>query len=103
MYPHERSLVEKFQGKPFAIVGVNSDARREQVKEVVAKEKLDWKSFWDGGSPTGPIARQWNVSGWPTVYLIDDQGVIVRRIGMSKEDEALIEQKVTEAEARAKK
>ena len=24
MYPHERSLVQKMEGKPFALVGVNS-------------------------------------------------------------------------------
>ena len=24
----------------------------------------------------GPIAKKWNVSAWPTVYLIDAQGVI---------------------------
>ena len=25
MYPHERSLVKRLQGKPFALVGINSD------------------------------------------------------------------------------
>ena len=103
MYPHERSLVEKFRGKPFTIVGVNSDSNREQVKEVTVTEKMTWRSFWDGGSPDGPIAWHWNVSGWPTLYLIDHQGVIVRQIGPSKEDDELIEQKVKEAEAAVQK
>jgi hypothetical protein len=98
MYPHERSLVTKFQGKPFSILGVNSDSNREQLKEVLAKEKLTWRSFWDGGSTDGPIARRWNVNGWPTVYLIDHKGTIVRAIGVSKKDEELIDQKVKEAE-----
>jgi hypothetical protein len=99
MYPHERSLVEKYQDKPFVIVGVNSDSNRDQLKKTVVRERLTWRSFWDGGSTQGPIASRWNVSGWPTVYLIDHQGVIVRRVGLSKEDDALIEQKVREAEA----
>jgi hypothetical protein len=30
---------------------------RETVKKVVAKEKLTWRSFWDGGSTDGPITR----------------------------------------------
>ena len=76
MYPHERSLVEKYRGRPFVIIGVNSDARRELVKDVTAKEKLAWRSFWDGGSTNGPIARRWNVEGWPTLYLIDHNGVV---------------------------
>jgi Thioredoxin-like len=101
MYPHERSLVEKFQGRPFAIVGINSDEDRENIKEVIAKEKLAWRSFWDGGSKEGPIAQQWNVQGWPTVYLIDHNGKIILPAmhGLNKEHDELIEAKVKEAEA----
>jgi hypothetical protein len=100
MYPHERSLVEKFKDRPFVILGVNSDDDREQLKEVLIKEKLTWRSFWDGGSTDGPIARRWNVTGWPTLYLIDHTGTIVRSVS---KDEELIEQKVKEAEKAAKK
>ena len=103
MYPHERSLVEKFQDKPFVILGVNSDASRELVKTISVKEKLTWRSFWDGGSTQGPIASKWNVTGWPTVYLIDHKGLIVRHVGVSKEDEELIAKLVKEAEEASKK
>jgi AhpC/TSA family len=101
MYPHERSLVEKYQDRPFVIIGVNSDASRDLVKQVSEKEKLTSRSFWDGGSTDGPIARRWNVNGWPTLYLIDHAGVIVRQVGA--QDDELIEQKVKEAEAERKK
>ena len=101
MYPHERSLVEKLKDKPFVILGVNSDASRDLVKQVSEKEKLTWRSFWDGGSTDGPIARRWNVNGWPTLYLIDHAGTIVRLVG--PRDDELIEQKVKEAEAATKR
>jgi hypothetical protein len=39
------------------------------------------------------------VTGWPTVYLIDHEGVIVRQIGMSKADDDLIKEKVRQAES----
>jgi hypothetical protein len=102
MYPHERSLVKQYEGRPFVILGVNSDADRETVKKAIAQEKLTWRSFWDGGSTDGPIARQWNVSGWPTLYVIDHRGVIAERVGMRKKDQDLIERKVKEAEAAAR-
>ena len=38
MYPHERSLVKRLEGKPFALIGVNSDTDRKQLKEVDASE-----------------------------------------------------------------
>ena len=32
MYPHERSLVKKMEGKPFVLLGVNSDGTRTSSK-----------------------------------------------------------------------
>ena len=74
MYAHERSLVEKYAGKPFAIVGINSDRERDKLKERMAEEEISWRSFFDGGGTGGPIASKWNVSGWPTIYVIDAEG-----------------------------
>jgi hypothetical protein len=37
MYPHERSLVKKMEGKPFALIGVNSDEDRDALKPVLKK------------------------------------------------------------------
>ncbi len=75
MYPHERSLVARMNGKPFALVGVNSDPDMEKLKARLAEEKITWPSFRDG-STEGPIATRWNISGWPTIYVIDQKGVI---------------------------
>ena len=76
MYPHERSLVSQLAGKPFVILGVNSDRSQQQLKEIKEKENITWRSWWDGGSTSGPIATRWNVQGWPTLYLLDGNGVI---------------------------
>jgi peroxiredoxin len=75
MYPHERSLVKKLEGKPFALLGVNSDPK-DRLKRVIKKENMTWRSWWDGGNTSGPIATQWNVFGWPTIYVLDHKGVI---------------------------
>jgi hypothetical protein len=77
MYPHERSLVKKMEGKPFALIGVNSDRDREALKEVLKKEQITWRSFWNGPQGTGgPISTSWKVHGWPTLYMIDAKGII---------------------------
>jgi hypothetical protein len=76
MYPHERSLVKRLAGEPFALLGVNSDSDRTVLKSVQEREQITWRSWWDGGSTEGPIATQWNVSAWPTVYVLDAAGVI---------------------------
>lgn len=79
MYEHERSLVKRLEGKPFALIGVNSDKDREELKQVLVDKKLTWRSFWNGGGTNGPISRQWKVSGWPSIWVIDANGVIRNR------------------------
>src|SRR5579862_9716810 len=102
MYPHERSLVKKLEGKPFALLGINSDKDREELKEVLKKEQLTWRSWWDGGSTNGPIASQWNVYGWPTIYVLDQNGVIRGKQLRGTSLEKLVDELVKEAEAKGR-
>ena len=76
MIPHERSLVQKLADKPFALLGVNSDKDLEGLKKRLIDEKMTWRHWFDGGGTAGPIATAWNVSGWPTTYVIDAEGII---------------------------
>jgi hypothetical protein len=58
------------------VIGVNVngyDSRK--LKQIMAKEKLIWRSFADDGS----IVGTWNLPGTPTFYIIDHQGVIRHR------------------------
>ena len=75
MYSRERSLVKRMEDKPFALLGINSD-KKERLLETIKREKMTWRSWWDGGSTGGPIATKWNVHGWPTIYVLDHKGVI---------------------------
>ena len=76
MYPHERSLVQAMENKPFVLLGVNSDQTKEIAKKAIEDEKLTWRSFWNGGSTQGPISNAWKVTGWPTIYVLDAEGTI---------------------------
>jgi hypothetical protein len=77
MYPHERSLVKQLAGKPFALIGVNSDKDREALRETLKEKNITWRSFWNGEEGTsGPISSRWNVHAWPTIYVLDTNGVI---------------------------
>ena len=93
MYPHERSLVKRLADKPFALIGVNSDPKAT-ARKAVKEENLTWRSFWDGGNTRGPIATKWNVTSWPTIYVLDHTGLIrykgVRGEAMDKAVDALL-------------
>jgi peroxiredoxin len=89
LYPHARSLVQRLQGKPFALLGINTDPK-DKLRDALKRENLTWRSWWDGGDTRGPIATKWNVHSWPTIYVLDHKGVI-RFKGVKKKrlDEAV--------------
>jgi len=74
MVPEERKLVERLAGKPFALIGVNSDNDLAKLKAAIQKEKITWPSFRD--SSRGRIAKDWNVRSWPAIYVLDREGII---------------------------
>jgi thiol-disulfide isomerase/thioredoxin len=101
MYPNERDMVVKMKDRPFAILGVHCE-NQSVLDELDKKKTVTWRC-WADGSP-GPIAANWNVEAFPTLYLLDHQG-IVRWQSNGAPDEAelakMIEELVAEAEAQA--
>jgi peroxiredoxin len=99
MYPHERSLVKRLEGKPFALLGVDTDESREVCKKAMEDNHLTWRSWFDGQG--GPIVESWKIEAFPTLVLIDAQGHIRHKFeGVPKEKDLdkMIDDLVKEAE-----
>ena len=97
------------EDKPFALIGVNTNRYDpKKLKEVMDKEKLNWRSFADtsDGEGLGLISSLWNLQGTPTLFVLDHKGVIrYRWLGSPGEkalDEAL-NKLIKEAEGNDKK
>ena len=91
--------MKQFEAKPFALIGVHGNHYApRKLKEVMEKEKLNWRSVAD----TGVITAKWSARGTPTYYAIDHTGVIrykwIGYPGMKAIDTAL-ERLLREAEA----
>ncbi len=97
MYPHERHIVQKLNGLPFALVGVNSDQDLLTAQEAVQEDNLPWRNFWNGPQGTrGHISTDWNIDAWPTVYLIDAQGIIRHKDLLDTDLDRALEQLMAE-------
>jgi peroxiredoxin len=69
--------VQNLKDKPFVLIGVNVGGNGKNLKDVVKKETLTWRSFADSGTAgQGPIAARWNLTNTPTLYVLDPRGVI---------------------------
>ncbi len=83
-YPYQRAMLDIFEEDDVALLGVNSDAVLDTIVQAKEREGLAYRTWWDGqdqpdaeyAATEGPIATQWNVLGWPQIYVLDEEGVI---------------------------
>jgi thiol-disulfide isomerase/thioredoxin len=96
LIPHERKLVEKMKGRPFAFISVSADEERETVQQFMAQQPMPWVHWWNG--PTGDLMDSWHVSGFPTIYVIDARGFLRFEDVRGDDMDRAVEKLVREAE-----
>jgi peroxiredoxin len=96
------------QNRPFALIGVNINCYKpKKLKEVMDKEHLHFRSFTDtaDGEGLGGISSAWNLLGTPTVFVLDQKGVIrysLRGVPDSKVIDEVLNRVIREAEGKGK-
>ena len=71
--PHLNRLKDKFKGKNFKIVSINSYDSKEDVKWFYDKHKLTYTVLMNGKD----VAGKYGVSGFPTFFIVDKAGKII--------------------------
>lgn len=66
----------KYADRPFALLGVNTDADPAQAQRTLTGKPVPWPSLSDG--PAGPLARRLGVEAFPSLYLLDGDGRVRR-------------------------
>jgi thiol-disulfide isomerase/thioredoxin len=79
LVPSEKMLANRLEGKPFVIIGVNSDTEQHEAQTAVKEHDITWRSFRDEIRHQRAISVDWKVIGYPTFYLIDQKGIIRKR------------------------
>jgi peroxiredoxin len=79
LYPEERRLVDHFRGRPFAVLSVNTDDDVATLRKSISTGEITWRCWWDGR--VGPISARWGILSFPSLFLIDADGVIRARPG----------------------
>jgi peroxiredoxin len=72
--PHLKALVQRHEKAGFSVLGVNTDSDLAKAKARCAESGISWANLYDG--KTKEICNAWGVSGFPTAFLMDRQGVI---------------------------
>jgi peroxiredoxin len=73
--PQVNELAAQFKDKPVAVLGVNTDLP-EEARVAFQQYQVNFRN-WSDGTTSGPITTMFNLRNFPTIYLIDPQGVIL--------------------------
>ena len=95
--PARAELDSKYQGRPFSLLGINTDHRKPAAfHDLAAKHGVRWRCA--STYSTNSILTDWAVRCQPTTILIDRDGIIRGRDLPWAEMTALAEKLVLEAE-----
>jgi peroxiredoxin len=76
LYSHKQSLTKQLANKSFALIGVNGDGDLNRIRKIVKEKDIPWRSFQNQRPGQAPISKEWGLSEWPTLYVIDAEGKI---------------------------
>ena len=63
------------KGRPFALLGVNVDEKKEALQSSIRDGEVTWRCWWEG-QEDGPNRQRWKVNEIPSVFVIDAKGII---------------------------
>ena len=67
--PQVRQVAEAFEGRPVAVLGMNTDRNQDDARFVIDKMDLNYTNLKAEGLP-----EKYGVSGFPTLIIIDQEG-----------------------------
>ena len=73
VYKTERELAKRMADKPFVLIGVDADDSASVLRDAIRRERLEFPIVLDTDKAN---VAAWGVTGLPTTYVIDKQGVI---------------------------
>lgn len=75
--PELRELVAELPADRFTLLAISVDDQRETVNTFREREPMPWV-HWHVG-PDADLLRNWDVLGFPTYVLVDEEGLILAR------------------------
>ena len=75
-YPYQKKLMERYMDDPVVLLGVNSDRELATIRAAKASgDAPGYRTWWDG-STSGPISNDWEIWRWPSIFILDGDGVV---------------------------
>jgi thiol-disulfide isomerase/thioredoxin len=78
IYPWKRQLISRFGSRPFTMLGVNYEKAedRNKARALMQRQQFNWPNLWDGPAKGHPISGKCQITGFPTMIVLDHRGVV---------------------------
>jgi len=76
--PKYKNLYSKYKDKGFEIISISTDRTKDigKWKKTIKNKELQWQQYLD---ENGMEAKFYNINSFPTTFLVDSAGVIVKK------------------------
>ena len=80
MAPEIQQLYDELEGPNFAMLGISLDSDEEKLNKYLEDNpEMRWEEHFDGKGWDNEISELFRVNSIPTMYLIDQNGMIVKQ------------------------
>lgn len=77
MIPHQLKMVERLKNKPFQLISISLDEKVATINKFQQKTKMPWVNWHNG--KTGGVIDDWSITQYPTIFILDNKGIIRHR------------------------
>ncbi len=77
--PKLAKFYEEMSGKPLEVVSFSMDRKPQDVVEHMKSQPMPWVNLYVGMN--SDLVEQWGISGYPTYFVLDADGVVRARVG----------------------
>lgn len=81
--PNLKSFYEKIDKSKFEIIGIVGDSPSAELKKIIDEQTINWPQILS--DDTNKLKEKYGISGYPTTFLIDPEGIIVAKNLRGKE------------------
>ncbi len=74
--PNVKTVYERHNKQGFEIIGVSADENRADLERVVREKGMTWPQHFEGRTGEVPNLRRYGVQHFPSMWLVDKQGII---------------------------
>lgn len=89
--PNLKKVYDTYKDKGFDIIGISLDDPEDELRKYIEKHNIQWRQISSGKRwEDDPLAKQYDITGVPSQWLIDRDGKLINHEARGEELEPLL-------------